>query len=216
MKLYHFTKKENLSGVLANGLIAKSNFSSLNCIIRENVVFAWILPEHDLMGYIQNNEYILFEIEVESERCLVANMDYISSAYVNHVINHLDVVSEMTNAYMSTAISPQKYINGHFRSPEVLIKGSIIPEDVKYISNCAKENLNLQAYLYKNREYELFANSSITSQDIEKLGLKLVAVHDDSTGILGTFKDVRHLNYYTINLNGDLKTKLTKIFFGDY
>ena len=44
MKLYHYTKKENVDRILAEGLIASSGYEAFT-ELRQNVVFCWLSPD---------------------------------------------------------------------------------------------------------------------------------------------------------------------------
>ena len=85
MELYHFTDRANMDSVLKNGLRASSKYDVL-ASIRKNVVFCWLRKEDNKL--LADNQ-ICFRINVDEERCLVADMDYISMAMMYKAYNGL-------------------------------------------------------------------------------------------------------------------------------
>lgn len=216
MKLYHFTKKENVNEILENGLIAKSNYLHLGCNIRKDAIYAWLAPEHEVMGYSSNSDYTLLELDVDAENLLVVNMDYISSAYVNYMRNERlanAIVNEMIDTYQKSAVSIENYSSGHFRAPEVIITSYVQSKKIKVVDSTIRENRNLLDYKKANRLYYLFEIGFISISEIEDIKLKLIAIHDDSTGMLATFKTDETSQFYTFNIAGELKDALMQTFF---
>jgi len=77
--LIHSTRKEFLSSILQDGLLARSDFDTLNLKMRENVVYC-LLKKEDNKMWSSNPKYIDLLVWVEPNRCLVADMDLIGLA----------------------------------------------------------------------------------------------------------------------------------------
>jgi len=76
MELFHFTDNANKDNILKNGLKASTKYEIFTPI-RENVVFCWLKKEDNKL--FKDNQ-ICFKINVDDERCLIADMDYVSMA----------------------------------------------------------------------------------------------------------------------------------------
>ena len=143
MKLYHYTKKENLDSILAEGLIASSRYESFT-ELRNNVVFCWLSPDSQK---IFDDNSVCLEITVDDNSCIVAEMDYISFAMMykhggakyggKNVPVNLQAAELFVRLYEVTAIPIAEYADNFF-SPEVLVKGNI---DAKYIKIYQQESL---------------------------------------------------------------------------
>lgn len=143
MKLYHYTKKENLDRILAEGLIASSRYESFT-ELRKNVVFCWLYPDSQK---IFDDDSVCLEITVDENSCIVAEMDYISFAMMykyggakyggKNVPVNLQAAELFVRLYEVTAIPIAEYADNFF-SPEVLVKGNI---DAKYIKIYQQESL---------------------------------------------------------------------------
>lgn len=204
MKTYHYSRKENLTDIFEIGLKANSSYSNLGTELRKNVVYAWLSPEHDVMGYINNPDYALLELDVDESRCLVSNMDYISSAYVNSKFNDKkgdETSAMMLRLYETSSISPLNYVLGHFRTPEILIQGDVKPSKIKLIQKSESINRNIIQYNERMKSHPFYQNEKLALCDISKLNIDLVAVHDDSTGVLATFKDLERNDFITVVLS---------------
>lgn len=143
MKLYHYTKKENLDRILAEGLIASSRYESFT-ELRQDVVFCWLSPDSQK---IFDDNSVCLEITVDDNSCIVAEMDYISFAMMykyggakyggKNVPVNLQAAELFVRLYEVTAIPIAEYADNFF-SPEVLVKGNI---DAKYIKVYQQESL---------------------------------------------------------------------------
>lgn len=143
MKLYHYTKKENLDSILAEGLIASSRYESFT-ELRKSVVFCWLYPDSQK---IFDDDSVCLEITVDENSCIVAEMDYISFAMMykyggakyggKNVPVNLQAAELFVRLYEVTAIPIAEYADNFF-SPEVLVKGNI---DAKYIKIYQQESL---------------------------------------------------------------------------
>ena len=143
MKLYHYTKKENLDRILAEGLIASSRYEAFT-ELRNNVVFCWLSPDSQK---IFDDNSVCLEITVDDNSCIVAEMDYISFAMMykyggakyggKNVPVNLQASELFIQLYEVTAIPIAEYADNFF-SPEVLVKGNI---EAKYIKIYQQESL---------------------------------------------------------------------------
>ena len=131
MTLYHFTDRSNKNTIIQKGIIACTKYTTLSKI-RENVVFCWLKKEDNKLP--KENE-ICFKVTVDENRCLIADMDYISIAMMYHDnINeeglirkpkNKEAVKLLVKLYELTAVQPFKYYEGMHFTPEVLVAGHI-------------------------------------------------------------------------------------------
>ena len=141
MKVYHYTDKTNLDNIMKNGLKPASRYESFTDL-RKNAVFCWLSPSDNK---IFSDDTICLEITVDENDCMVASMDYISFAMMykyggatyggmNIPIN--ETASELfVKLYETTAIPLSQYEDGNLFSPEVLVKGNILPENIRVYIN---------------------------------------------------------------------------------
>lgn len=139
VKLYHYTDKSNLNSIMHEGLTPVSKYEKFSQL-REGVVFCWLSPE-DQKIYNDIDNVVCLEVEVDEERCTVADMDFISMAMMykfggkkyggkNIPVNPM-VADLFVKIYEATAKSFEDFEKEQFFTPEVLVKGTIAP---KYIS----------------------------------------------------------------------------------
>ncbi|MBK1812271.1 hypothetical protein JHL18_16735 [Clostridium sp. YIM B02505] len=220
--VYHFTKRENVPIILEQGLMVVSKFNKLNSIIREKAIYAWLIPEHDKMGYLNDKEYVCLRIKVTPKDCIVANMDIISSAFVNFVgtreqVANLPLYKELVSYYDNSAVHIDEYKNGMFRAPEVIIPYCIEPKDITIHSNINsyqyfnliknKKNYN-ETWLERLQHLANYSTDKVTDivNMLSHTGLiKKIAIHDDSDGLLATYEIIKSKEYFTIELNGEIK-----------
>jgi len=136
MELFHFTDKANMDSVLQYGLRASTSYEIFTPI-RKNVVFCWLRREDNKL---LNDSQICFRINVDPERCLIADMDYISMAMMykhnpggeGTVKKPVNPKAEklFTQLYKVTAVKPRDYHEGMHFTPEVLVKGDIHISDI--------------------------------------------------------------------------------------
>ncbi len=137
MKVYHYTDKANLDSIMTQGLITTSSYESFTHL-RKDVVFCWLSPSDNK---ILSDDKICLEITVDENDCIVASMDYISFAMMykyggaNNGGMNIPInvrASELfVKLYETTAIPLSQYKDGNLFSPEVLVKGSINPENIR-------------------------------------------------------------------------------------
>ena len=192
--VYHFTKKENLPSILRDGLTCCSKFNTLGSILRNNACYFWLHPANDLMGYASNSEYECLEVTINSTACIVADMDLISAAYVNYMMEKSDQAlfdyNELVAFYDKSALQIDTYVIGTFRAPEVIVQRNISPENIKPVNLPTKDN-----GFASNRDVY---NAKIRTLYSATSDMKKVAVHDDSTGLLTTYALKRTDGFITI------------------
>ena len=137
MNVYHYTDKANLDSIMTQGLITTSSYESFTHL-RKGVVFCWLSPSDNK---ILSDDKICLEITVDENDCIVASMDYISFAMMykyggaNNGGMNIPInvrASELfVKLYETTAIPLSQYKDGNLFSPEVLVKGSINPENIR-------------------------------------------------------------------------------------
>ena len=62
--VYHFTKKENLKQIINEGLKTFSNYNKLGSKIREQAIYAWLLPSDDKMGYLKMRDMFAWNLKL--------------------------------------------------------------------------------------------------------------------------------------------------------
>jgi len=182
--IYHFTKKENLQSIFREGLVCSSKIHSLGSKLRSNAIYFWLSPADDGMGYNGNDEYECLQVSVDSDLCMVANMDLISAAFVNFIMEKeneaLYDYKRLASLYDSSAVKYEDYSIGLFRAPEVIVQGNISPKQIRVAQISADED----SYASNRDAY----NKKIVNQITALKLLQKIAVHDDSTGLLTTYK----------------------------
>ncbi len=136
MKLYHYTDRENLDKILVEGLIASSRYETFT-ELRKDVVYCWLSPDGQQLF---NDNEVCLELTVDTDNCIVAEMDYISFAMMykyggakyggkNLPVN-LRASDLFIQLYEITALPIVEYADNFF-SPEVLVKGNIDAKHIK-------------------------------------------------------------------------------------
>ncbi len=140
IQVYHYTRKENIEHILVEGLNPSSRYETFTGI-RDNVIYCWLSPADQK---IFSEDTVCLEIEVDENRCTVAEMDYISFAMMyqyggkkyggkNIPIN--EKASELfSQLYEITSLPIQEY-DDNFFTPEVLVRGHIDPENIRIVKN---------------------------------------------------------------------------------
>jgi len=137
MELYHFTDCANKDSILANGLKASTKYEVFTPV-RENVGFCWLKKEDNKL--VKDNQ-ICFKVRVDSERCTIVDMDYVSMAMMYKHGARENVTAKkppnptaeklFVQLYEVTAVKPCDYHEGMHFSPEVLVKGDIQLSDIE-------------------------------------------------------------------------------------
>lgn len=137
VKLYHYTNDANVEKILEEGLVPVSKYERFSKL-RENVVFCWISPQDQKLF---DNSAVCLEVEVEEERCIVADMDYISMAMMHkyggkqygakNIPVNTDAAELFVKIYETTAKAFSECEKDNFFTPEVLVKGRIDPERIR-------------------------------------------------------------------------------------
>ncbi len=136
IKVYHYTHKNNVDKILKEGLKATSRYEQFTKI-RKDVVYCWLSPNDQK---IFSDEDVCLEITVDENRCLVADMEYISFAMMykyggkkfggkNFLIN--PQASDLMSKIYEITTLPITHYDNNFFSPEVLVSGDILPNCIK-------------------------------------------------------------------------------------
>ncbi len=206
-KVYHFTKQDNVESIMKEGLLLHSKFNSLGSELRDNVIYAVLDIENDAMGYKNDKNYVCLELQVE--KCQIANMDLISSAFVNFIKlkkgESLCEYTDLVKEYDTTALSYDEYTIGLFRAPEVIIKDAIPPNRIVVLDNANNNRFSNNRKAYNDNIVNRLLSFNISDDlniTVEKLIndelLKLIAIHDDSGGLLYSYYDRSKNNYFTL------------------
>jgi hypothetical protein len=137
--LLHSVPKAELEQVLSHGLKAVSSFDDFGLEMRQGVVYCWLRAEDDKMASGgQRPDYAYVAVMVDEERCLIADMDWISVAmtYEQGAMGrprNPEAARLAAELYRVTAVPLSQYTRGMFFTPEVLVKGDIAPEDIRAI-----------------------------------------------------------------------------------
>lgn len=217
--VYHFTLKDNVPKIMEQGLEINSRYNKLNSKLRDRAIYALLNPEHDKMGYLKDKGYTCLKIKVNPKECFVANMDIISAAFVNFMgsgeqTKKLEIVQELVCHYDSSAVCIDKYVDGMFRAPEVIIPYHVKPDNISFHSLSVAHNdvcLNTKLYndicLKKLQSLSNYPNEEKIAliTELVLLGvIKKIATHDDSSGLLSTYKIISKNEYFTIELGGKI------------
>jgi len=137
VQLFHSLHKSKLAEALSTGLRAASEFPALGLEMRSGVVYCWLNQADDKLGSSgQRADFVYLEVQVDEDRCLVADMDLISLAMQYHQGSggkpkNPEASRLLAEAYRVTAVPLSEYSLGMFCAPEVLVKGDIAPQCVR-------------------------------------------------------------------------------------
>ena len=141
VKLYHYTSKDNLDGIMNVGLVPTSKYEKFSRL-RDDVVFCWLSP-NDQKIFDENS--ICLEVSVDERLCTVAEMDYISFAMMykyggkkyggKNIPINLEASKLFIKLYETTANNILQFEKDWYFTPEVLVKGKIEPSKIKLYSN---------------------------------------------------------------------------------
>lgn len=162
--------------------------------MRKKACYFWLSPANDAMGYNNDKDYECLSVNVDIDECVVTNMDLISAAYVNFIMEKdnkaMYEYRKLVAAYDETAVKYLDYGIGLFRTPEVIIQGNIDPQNIEVVQASDIDN-----QYTSNRD---LYNANIGSIYDQLTAMEKVAIHDDSTGLLSTYKQKDKEEYYTI------------------
>jgi len=139
VRLLHSLRRDDLEQALAQGLKATSSFDEFGLDLRRGVVYCWLCKEHDKMSSGgQRPDHVYLEVTVAEDRCLVADMDWISAAmtYAQGAMGkprNPEAARLAAELYRVTAVPLSQYTPEAFFTPEVLVKGDIAPESIRVI-----------------------------------------------------------------------------------
>ena len=214
--IYHFTKKDNVESILQDGLKHGTKYNTLGSQLRINANYFWLSPAHDLMNYNNNEDYTCLQISINSDLCVVGNMDLISSAFVNFVMEKKNKAlynyKELVKQFDSSAVKYDFYKDGLFRAPEIIVQEKINPSAIKVINPlatmgsflCNREiyNKNLrQKLLSLMPSKEQYDDTRTAVAYLEEKGIvKKIALHDDSFGMLQSYIVNDSKEFFTIEI----------------
>jgi len=215
ISVYHFTKKENIESIFQNGLIHGTNYNTLGSPLRKGANYFWLSPAHDLMGYKGNDEYICLKVTIDTDFCIIGNIDLISSAFYNYVMEKqgrpLYNYSTLVKLFDTTAVSYSSYKIGHFRAPEVIVQHEISPEHIEIATfsegfDSFADNYKVYYDNLKSKLSTLTNNSfsdlrSLVHELEESSKIKMVALHDDSFGMLNSYIISDTNEFFTVEQN---------------
>ena len=141
VRLLHSIHKSKVAEALRTGLKAASEFPALDLEMRRGVVYCWLDKADDkLASGGQRADFVYLEVEVDQDRCLVADLDLISLAMMYHQGSGGKPKSPgasrlLAEAYRVTAVPLSEYTPGMFCTPEVLVMGDIAPDCVSMASD---------------------------------------------------------------------------------
>jgi len=166
------------------------------------------------MNYITNDDYECLQITVDENLCIIGSMDLISSAFVNFIVEmkneSLYDYKALVELFDSTTVKYGSYINGHFRTPEIMVQSEICPNAIKivrpseipckYPQNREIYNENLKQKLFSLVSPEMrFLDVNSTAKYLEENEIiKKMAVHDDSFGMLHSYMVNDTNEFFTI------------------
>jgi len=133
VRLFHSVPTAVLPQVLAQGLRATSEFPDFDLVLRKGVVYCWLRPEDEKMSSGgQRPDHVYVEVEVEEDRCVVADMEWISLAITyakgfGGRPKNAEAAKLLARLYEVTAVPLSQYVSGMFFTPEVLVRGDIGP-----------------------------------------------------------------------------------------
>ena len=137
VRLLHSIHKSKFADALSTGLKAASEFPALGLEMRRGVVYCWLDKADDrLSSGGQRADFVYLEVEVNQDRCLVADMELISLAMMYHQGSggkprNPGAARLLAEAYRVTAVPLAEYAPGMFCTPEVLVKGDIAAECIR-------------------------------------------------------------------------------------
>lgn len=216
--VYHFTLKDNVPMIMEQGLKIKSKYSKLNSKLRNKAAYALLNPQHDKMGYLKGKEYTCLKIKVNPNDCFVADMDIISAAFVNFIgsgdqMKKMLLAQELVSQYDSSAVHIDKYVNGMFRAPEVIIPYHIEPDKIVVHSDtnlsdtiCNNTKIYNEACLKKLQGLSNHTTGEKIAliTELTLLGvIKKIATHDESGGLVSTYQIIENNEYFNIELGGN-------------
>lgn len=137
VKLYHFIAKDRAKDVLQNGLRPEKPAYILDSELRKKpAVLCYLQPEDDLWGFEKNEEYTLLEVRVDPRLCTVADQALFFESW--RCLNggtpsneDPQKAMELIKHYDQRALPLKIYRQGMLQAPEVLVRGSIPPEEIE-------------------------------------------------------------------------------------
>jgi hypothetical protein len=135
--LLHAAPRDRVRQILESGLRVESSYFDLGLSLRQGVVYCWLSPEDDKMSAGgQRPDHVYLEVEVDQDRCTVADMDFISLAqmYAEGLRGrprNPEAARLLAAVYEATAVPLSRYAPGMFFTPEVLVKGDVTADAIR-------------------------------------------------------------------------------------
>jgi hypothetical protein len=212
--LYHFARSEDLDSISEEGIKPGSKYFMFDVPSRNNAAYLWLLPDYDVMGYIENPAYVLLRARVDPTRIKIAPMDLVSAAYVNYIgrgqPKNSEISEKLIAAYEKLQVPHYDYQPGLFRTPEALVEGGVDADDiavVKVPDPSGKGEGNRRAYTSKFAEHLIrilgIQKTQMTLNELAETALNRgaavkVANHDDATAYLETYMLLETGEFFTI------------------
>ncbi|MCL4393377.1 MAG: hypothetical protein M1482_00910 [Chloroflexi bacterium] len=212
--VFHYARQEELDAISEEGLKPGSRSMDLDCELRKKSVYAWLAPDFDVMGYIENPQYVCLRARVDAARCRVAPMEFIVSAYVNHIgrgqPKNPEAAARLIAAYEKLAVSADQHTLGTFRAPEVLVEGEIDADDIAVVKSPesgtrGEENRRIYAARWAEHlirvlsiQRTLMQLQELTEAAVHRGVAVRVAKHDDATAYLETYMLVETGEFFTV------------------
>lgn len=137
VKLFHFIEKDKLKDVLQNGLKPEKPAYVLDSEIRKKpAVFCYLQPEDDLWGLGESDNYVLLQVWVDPRLCTVADQALFFEGWRwmnggNPAQQNREKAIEFVKEYDQQALPLKIYRQGMLKSPEVLVRGTIPPGEIR-------------------------------------------------------------------------------------
>ncbi len=212
--VYHYAREEELDAISEEGLKPGSKTMVVDSELRQKSVYAWLTPDFDVMGHIENPQYVCLRARVDSMRCRVAPMELIVAAYVNHIgrgqPKNEEVATRLIAAYERTAVPIDQHVFGTFRAPEVLVEGEISADDIAVVKapeagTRGEENRRIYAARWSEHlirvlsiQRTLMQLGELTEAAVHRGVAVRVAKHDDATAYLETYMLVETGEFFTV------------------
>jgi len=135
--LVHSVHRDNLDEVLRTGLKAASDFPDMGLEMRRGVVYCWLRAVDDKFSSNgQRQDHVYVEVNVDEDRCVVADMTYITLAMMYQAgqmskPKNPEAARLLTELYKATAVPVSEYLPGMFDAPEVLVRGDVSVVDIR-------------------------------------------------------------------------------------
>ncbi len=144
-EVYYYVKSENVANIVDCGLKLSSFYDKAVMIDgEERMCFSGLLNPKDDMDLYRSGEYTCLKIQVENEKC------YVADKFIHDTVRDERLVMEL---YYNSIIPVNNYIFGTYRRPECLITTTILAGEAKLLDRRMDSPV-----IYANSE-ELYINN---------------------------------------------------------